>query len=277
MFQPVPENDPKPAKKEFTVADIQKALNDHFDAKIEVDGKLGKETSGAIRRAEEFLKLPVDGDPDLALFEALEILEGLVFDFTPMVKADNHGNTKNPDFQYLWDTAVINPDKVKTVAAVCASINASQTRYEGVSKITGVPWQVIAVIHRMECSGRFDRHLHCGDPLTARTINVPKGRPVKGEPPFQWEESAIDALGYDGATGIKDWNIVATLAFLQKFNGTGYLNKGIYSPYLWSFSNHYTAGKFVKDGVYDASAVSQQCGAAVMLKVLGYEGKKLAG
>jgi lysozyme family protein len=193
------------------------------------------------------------------------------------VKPVNKGDTKNPDFQYLWDTCVIRPEYLATVKRVAAQIKANKSRYDGVSKITGVPSDVIAVIHHMECGGRFDRHLHCGDPLTARTVRVPKGRPVKGEPPFTWEESAIDALGYDGATRIKDWNIVATLTFLQKFNGTGYLNKGIYSPYLWSFSNHYTAGKFVRDGVYDASAVSKQCGAAVILKVLGYDEKKLVG
>jgi lysozyme family protein len=186
------------------------------------------------------------------------------------VKPTNKGDFKNPDFQFLWDTAVINPDKVKTVAAVCAAIKANQGRYEGVSKITGVPWQVIAVIHRMECSGRFDRHLHEGSPLTGRTINVPKGRPVNGQPPFQWEESAVDALGYDGASRIKDWNIVATLTFLQRYNGTGYLRKGIYSPYLFSFTNHYVKGKFIKDGVYSAEAVSQQIGCVPMLKMLGY-------
>jgi lysozyme family protein len=41
----------------------------------------------------------------------------------------------------------------------------------------------------------------------------------------------------------------------------------INTPYLWSFSNHYSKGKFVADNVWDGNAVSKQCGAAVMLKV----------
>jgi len=37
---------------------------------------------------------------------------------------------------------------------------------------------------------------------------------------------------------------------------------------LWSFSNHYTKGKYVKDGVFDPNAVSQQVGSALVLKRL---------
>jgi peptidoglycan hydrolase-like protein with peptidoglycan-binding domain len=40
------------------------------------------------------------------------------------------------------------------------------------------------------------------------------------------------------------------------------------SPYLWSFSNHYTKGKYVGDGRWSETAVSQQCGAMVLLKRL---------
>ena len=38
-----------------------------------------------------------------------------------------------------------------------------------------------------------------------------------------------------------------------------------HTPYLWSFSNQYTSGKFVQDGVFDPNAISKQCGAAVIL------------
>jgi len=46
----------------------------------------------------------------------------------------------------------------------------------------------------------------------------------------------------------------------------------INTPYLWSFSNHYSKGKFVADNKWSWSAVSAQCGAAVMLKVLVDDG-----
>lgn len=40
------------------------------------------------------------------------------------------------------------------------------------------------------------------------------------------------------------------------------------SPYLWSFTEHYSAGKFMKDGVYDPEAIDVQCGAATLLRRL---------
>jgi lysozyme family protein len=45
------------------------------------------------------------------------------------------------------------------------------------------------------------------------------------------------------------------------------------TPYLWSFSNHYERGKFVADGKFSSTARSQQCGAAVMLKLLAEAGE----
>ena len=45
----------------------------------------------------------------------------------------------------------------------------------------------------------------------------------------------------------------------------------VLTPYLWSFSNHYKKGKFVKDGKFDPEFVSKQCGAAVILKLMSAE------
>jgi len=150
----------------------------------------------------------------------------------------NTGDTKTPDFDFLWLQCRINSKDQKYVDNACASLLKNKGRYETISKATGVPWHVIAVIHRLESNCNFGTHLHNGDSLKARTVQVPAGRPKTGTPPFTFEESAIDALGYDGATGIKDWNIVATLKFLERYNGLGYRNHGIYSPYLCSCTNH---------------------------------------
>ena len=71
-------------------------------------------------------------------------------------------------------------------------------------------------------------------------------------------------------TDLKKWTLAATLFKLEGFNGLGYRTRHpeVLSPYLWSFSNHYTKGKFVADGKFDPSAASKQCGAAVILKSL---------
>jgi lysozyme family protein len=54
---------------------------------------------------------------------------------------------------------------------------------------------------------------------------------------------------------------------LEGFNGYGYsLYRNINSPYLWSGSNNYTAGKYIADNVYSKTAVSSQIGIALLLK-----------
>jgi lysozyme family protein len=111
--------------------------------------------------------------------------------------------------------------------------------------------------------------LHNGDyPLTARTRQVPAGRPLKWLPPTDWESSALDAMRLLGFTGQSDWSLERTLYRLEVYNGLGYRGLGVLTPYLWSFSNHYDRGKYVADGKFSATARSQQCGAAVMLKLL---------
>lgn len=149
----------------------------------------------------------------------------------------------------------------------------ARSRYEGVGNAVGVPWYFIAAIHGLEASFNFRAHLHNGDfPLTARTRQVPSGRPLVWLPPDDWESSAKDALRLLGFANQKDWSLERTLYRLEAYNGFGYRRLGVPSPYLWSFSNHYERGKFVADGSWSAKARSQQCGAAVMLKLLADAG-----
>ncbi len=126
--------------------------------------------------------------------------------------------------------------------------------------------EVISKMVKSKGSLSFKKHLHNGDPLTARTVQVPKGRPTAGKPPFTWEESAVDALTMEGFTTKTDWSISGMLSSFEKYNGMGYRKRGIHSPYLWSFSNHFTRGKFTADGVFDHNAISKQVGAAVLLR-----------
>jgi lysozyme family protein len=260
----------------LTVSEIQSELNEHFDAGLEVDGQIGPMTMAAIKRAETFLKLTVDGKADPSFIEALLALKGLVFDITP-AKPDDHEIIKSSNFelsretyQHLWETCEIRPECLSVVKAVCAKLQSYKARYVEVMDVTGVPWEIIACIHNLECSCRFDRHLHEGSPLTGRTLNVPKGRPIKGNPPFSWFDSAVDALGYDKLTEVKDWSPARAMHMLCAYNGFGYISKGINSPYLFSMTNQYVKGKYTSDGVYNPEAVSQQVGAVAILKMLGY-------
>jgi lysozyme family protein len=172
------------------------------------------------------------------------------------------------EYQRLFDTCSIGASRASAVETLVSRIVAHRARYDRVATLLGVPWHLIGVIHAMESSLNFRTHLHNGDPLTARTRQAPAGRPLSGNPPFTWEESAIDALQLERLHQWTDWSAPGTLYKLEKYNGFGYrrLYPHVLTPYLWSFSNHYTRGKFVADGRFSDTAVSQQCGAAVLLR-----------
>lgn len=192
------------------------------------------------------------------------------------------------EYQRLWDTMVYrweddHADEPGLEAiyqglkvefrGVIASIKTNRARYEGIAQAaTGsIPWDFIAIIHNLECGLSFNKHLHNGDPLTRRTVLVPAGRPP-GNPPFTFEESAVDALTMQGKRFHlqTDWSLPATLFRLESYNGLGYLkfHPNVKSPYLWSGSGHYTRGKYVADGQWSSSAVSKQLGTALLLKEL---------
>jgi lysozyme family protein len=170
------------------------------------------------------------------------------------------------EYSGLWTSCTVRPQRRAAADAIVDRIVANKRRYAKAGKPHRVPWYVVGVIHMLEGSGNFATHLHNGDPLTARTVHVPAGRPKLGHPPFTWEVSASDALVFDGLSRWNDWSVPGALFALERFNGLGYRPLGIHTPYLWSFSNHYSKGKFVGDNHFSPSAVSQQCGAAVILK-----------
>lgn len=168
-------------------------------------------------------------------------------------------------YSLLWQTMVIRPERLKECQNAANLILKNKERYE---KVLPQCWQLIGIIHYMEGNCNFKTHLHNGDPLTDRTVQVPKGRPLVGMPPFTWEFSAADLVKLKGYDLFKVWDVPLMLYKLEANNGFGYNRKGINSPYLWSYSNHYTKGKYVADGKYDSEAVSKQVGAAILLKLL---------
>jgi lysozyme family protein len=179
------------------------------------------------------------------------------------------------EYSHLWAEMAIRRDRLPEVDAIVDRIVRHEDAYRGVERLTRVPWFAIAVIHSLEASGDFNCHLHNGDPLTARTVHEPPGRPASGNPPFSWEQSAVDALEFDGLTQVTDWSVEHLAYMLEAFNGFGYRSKhpNVKSPYLWSYSNHYTSGKYVGDGQWSETAVSRQCGAMVLLKRLQENGE----
>jgi lysozyme family protein/peptidoglycan hydrolase-like protein with peptidoglycan-binding domain len=175
-----------------------------------------------------------------------------------------------PEYAELWRRMQVRPDQAQAVDRIARRLIGLKPRYEKVAQATGVPWQVVAVLHNRESDADFATHLHNGDSLTARTRHVPAGRPQHGSPPFGWEESAIDALTMapHSLHLVTDWTIERASYEIEKYNGFGYRNRhpNVKSPYLWSFSNNYECGKYVADGRFDAGAVDKQCGAMPIVK-----------
>ena len=178
------------------------------------------------------------------------------------------------EYKSLFDRCVIRPDKAVAVENLIDRLDSNRARYAAVGTALGIPWAFIAITHNMESTQNFNTHLHNGDPLTARTRQVPAGRPRTGSPPFTWEESAEDALRLKGLGPATDWSLAGMLYRFEGFNGWGYrrFHPHVLSPYLWSFSNHYSQGKYVADGTWSETAVSKQCGAAVLLRRMAERG-----
>ncbi len=170
-------------------------------------------------------------------------------------------------YRELFDTLVIRAERAMAVDRLCARAVALVPRYAPVSASTGVPWYFIAAVHLRESAFAI-AHLHNGDPLDARTQQVPAGRPKTPDPPYTFEQSAEDALRLKKLHRWADWSLTGTLHQLERYNGIGYRKLGKPSPYLWSFSQHYQRGKFIADGRYSDTAVDRQCGTATFLRRL---------
>jgi lysozyme family protein len=160
-----------------------------------------------------------------------------------------------------WQEAKLTRKSVSD--SVARSLVAAKPRYQAVEAKTGVPWAVIAVIHERESSQNFKTQLGQGDPLNQVSVHKPAGRG-----PFKtWEDGAYDALVNCAPHLARrtDWSLAGVLIALELYNGLGYANKGVPSPYLWAGTNQYTAGKYVADGVYDPNKVDAQLGCVAML------------
>ncbi len=134
-----------------------------------------------------------------------------------------------------------------------ANWEQNKSRYQTVSSQTGVPAELIAAIHWREASGSFNARLHDGGSLAGYS---------------SWEAAAVNALTENSYGNINMNDITTWYDFAERYNGLGYRNKGVSSPYVWAGTTNYTSGKYVADGVYDAGYVDQQLGVAVMLKAL---------
>lgn len=150
--------------------------------------------------------------------------------------------------------------------AVATHLIGAKDRYQAVESKTGVPWAIVALIHEREASQDWTASLAQGDSWNRVSVHVPTGRgPFKS-----WQDAAVDAL-IDCPPYLarhKEWSLVGALTALESYNGLGYASRGVPSPYLWSGTDQYISGKFVRDGVYDPNKVDPQLGCAALLMAM---------
>lgn len=179
--------------------------------------------------------------------------------------------TLAPEYQKLWDTMKIIQD-ARELQRLTDKINKHVDVYKEVEKSTGVPWQLIAVIHIREAGeqdiGVWKGALHNGEKIIG-TNRKTKIVPANRGPFPTWKLAAEDAVRIKGFDKITAWPVSRMLWALEPYNGYGYRNKGIRSPYLWASTNHEQKGKYIRDHVFDPNVEDTQIGAAALLKYLG--------
>jgi lysozyme family protein len=163
-----------------------------------------------------------------------------------------------------WNACHTLPEWERILDTVSHRLINEKARYLTVEAKTHVPWPVVAVIHQRESSQSWNASLAQGDPWNHVSIHVPKGR----GPFASWEDAAEDALVVcpPHAAHWDDWSIGGALTLLEQYNGLGYFNRGIPSPYVWSATDQYHRGKYIADGHFDPDAVDHQTGCAALLQ-----------
>lgn len=171
---------------------------------------------------------------------------------------------KWPEYKAQWDGMVIKPNRVEQMEGYARSAISNKTIYESIQQRTGVYWPLIAVLHRRESDANFHTYLGNGEPLGRRTRLVPKGR----GPFSNFAAGAIDALHVDGLDSVTDWRLEKMLYYCEIFNGAGYHNHGLPSPYIWGGTNVQKPGKYTeteKGSVWNPGLMDSQPGCAPIL------------
>ena len=172
-----------------------------------------------------------------------------------------------PRYAGYWDTMTVNSDRSQIFATQAQFAIAHKDIYSNLESKTGVPWAMLAVIHRRESDANFNTYLGNGDPLSRRTVNVPAGRgPFLG--PNAFVAGGVDAIKVEGWSMIRDWRLEKQLYYCLLFNGVGSeaFNPPHPSSYVWGGTNIQQPGKWIRDHVWSSTVMDVQPGCAPLLK-----------
>jgi lysozyme family protein len=170
-----------------------------------------------------------------------------------------------PRYAGYWDKMVINPNRVAEFTTDAQYAITHKVTYQVVQQKTGVPWAMLAVIHRREGNANFSTYLGNGQSLARRTTEVPAGRgPFTG--PNAFIDGCVDAIKVEGWGSIQDWRLEKQLYYILLFNGVGSEAWSHPSSYVWGATNIQQPGKWIRDHVWSSTFMDPQPGAAPLLK-----------
>lgn len=176
-----------------------------------------------------------------------------------------HYRDKWPEYSKQCDTMEIKPERAAEFEKYARHAIAHKDTYQEIASATGVQWYHVAVIHRRESDASFYTYLGNGQSLARVTTQVPAGRgPFTG--PKAFFNGACDALHLDGLDKVvPPWPLEKILYFSEVFNGQGYHERGLPSPYLWGGTTIQKPGKYTSDRNFDRSFWDTQPGCAGIL------------
>ena len=186
------------------------------------------------------------------------------------------------EYTKFKDTWEQDPDLDAEMSAFLHQWEQHAERYGSVSGFAEVPAALLAALHWRESTGSFSCYLSNGDKLG--TVTYVDGRSNNGKAiphgvdtvvfdKFSWDGAAIFAIQHE-VSALKESGITqfsgldVCCDFAERFNGLGYVRRGLTSPYVLSGTDGYSSGKFVSDGHYDSKVIDRQLGVLPMLRAL---------
>lgn len=173
-----------------------------------------------------------------------------------------------PYYKRWWADMRLQANREPEFKRVAARLRSHADAYEDVEAATGVPWEMVAVIHLREADANFNGNLANGDPWNQKTTHVPRGY----GPWASWHQAAVWALKHEGLAGQSKefWTVERMLYYCEAFNGWGYwlYHDKMPSPYIWGGTSVQKRGKYVGDGKWDPDHWDMQLGCAGLLQLL---------
>lgn len=180
-------------------------------------------------------------------------------------------------YKATYAACMFRPGTSEEAGKIVLKINEGKAIYSQIADAMGITlWQVIGILHSMECSFDFGRHLANGDLLSQDTIRVPRNLMAPKLPPFDFVTAGIAALRHyaspSGWGSLSITDIPSALLFFDQWNGLGewYHTETPGLPYLFAGTSAYKSGKFESDGKWNPDLISQQIGAGAILKAIDF-------